>query len=70
MLPSFNLVCRSIDEQIILGDVSLSQRHNAVGQRNFTPLNFNEAIREGYVIGIDCEFVTLNQVTSVYMLYS
>ena len=58
-----HLVCRTIDQQIILGDVSLSQLHNATGKRNFTPLNFNEAVQEGFVVGIDCEFVTLNQVT-------
>lgn len=56
-------VCRTIDQQIILGDVSLSQLHNATEQRNFTTLNFNEAVQEGFVVGIDCEFVTLNQVT-------
>lgn len=58
-------VCRPIDQEIILEDVSLSQLHNATGQRSFTPLNFNEAVQEGFVVGIDCEFVTLNQVTVV-----
>jgi hypothetical protein len=57
-------VCRTIDKQIILGDVSLSQLHNASAQRSFTPLDFNEVIQEGLVVGIDCEFVTLNQVTA------
>ena len=61
----YNLtVCRTIDKQIILGDVSLSQLHNPSTQRSFTPLNFNEAIQEGFVVGIDCEFVTLNQEES------
>jgi hypothetical protein len=59
-----HLVCRTIDKQIILGDVSLSQLHNATAQRSFTPLNLNEVIQEGVVVGIDCEFVTLNQVTA------
>ncbi|CAB3984483.1 PAN2-PAN3 deadenylation complex catalytic subunit PAN2 isoform X1, partial [Paramuricea clavata] len=57
-------VCRTIDKQIILGDVSLSQLHNAAAQRSFTPLNLNEVIQEGVVVGIDCEFVTLNQEES------
>ncbi len=57
-------VCRKIDKQIILADVSLSQLHDASTQKSFTSLKLDEAIQEKFVVGIDCEFVTLNQVTA------
>ena len=56
---------RTIDQQIIFGGDSLAHLNNPTSQKIFTPLSFSEVPTPGYLVGIDCEFVTLNQVCDV-----
>ncbi len=62
MKKSFFSVETKIDSSILVSGASLAQRQ-ARFSRQFTPLNSSELpLEEGNFVGIDAEFVTLNQV--------
>lgn len=46
---------------MLFADKSLALKQSRFS-RSFTPLNSTEILKEGDVVGVDAEFVTLNQV--------
>ncbi|XP_065648134.1 PAN2-PAN3 deadenylation complex catalytic subunit PAN2 isoform X2 [Hydra vulgaris] len=51
------------DSSLLFAERSLATRQ-ARFSRNFTPLNSTEILKEGDIVGVDAEFVTLNQEES------
>jgi len=56
-------VTSQIDSAVLFTDKSLAMRQLRFS-RNYTPLNKTEVPKEGDIVGIDAEFVTLNQEES------
>lgn len=52
-----------IDSQVMCADKSLASKQGRFN-RNFTALNSTEILKEGDIVGVDAEFVTLNQEES------
>ena len=50
-----------IPSSVLFADKSLALKQSRFS-RSFTPLNSTEILKEGDVVGVDAEFVTLNQV--------
>jgi len=50
-----------IPESVLFADKSLAVKQSRFS-RSFTPLNPTEILKEGDIVGVDAEFVTLNQV--------
>uniref|UniRef100_T2MCW3 PAB-dependent poly(A)-specific ribonuclease subunit 2 n=1 Tax=Hydra vulgaris TaxID=6087 RepID=T2MCW3_HYDVU len=54
---------QKFDSSLLFAERSLATRQ-ARFSRNFTPLNSTEILKEGDIVGVDAEFVTLNQEES------
>ena len=56
------------DSSILFCDKSLASRQSRFS-RNFSPLNSAEVLKEGDIVGVDAEFVTLNQEVHIFLTF-